>query len=226
MHRSADELLRTPDPAWPVLQGLLISAVPTVRVLNAVEADGRREIEALQVSARSFLGAAAYHLGAVLIDSGWLRVLGCGHAECAWSISSATRHMGWGAKPGPPEGLVVAVDVLGGVFAVNGGFLADAPPGHVVYFGPDTLRWEDTGSGHAAWLQAMLDASRRSAFYADMRWTEWEPEVAALPPNMGFSVYPPLYTRESRPIEATRRAAVPIQELVASAFDMARQLGQ
>lgn len=224
MTRAADELINTPDPAWPVLQQMLAGARPTVRVLGAAEADGRREIELLQVSARSLLGAAALYTGGLLIDSGWLRVLGCGHTECAWSITAATKHVGFGLKAGPPEGLVVAIDVLGGLFAINGGFLADAEAGYVTYFAPDTLQWESLGIGHSAWLESTLRVQQRSAFYADLRWSGWEQEVAALPPNMGLSVYPPLWSRESRPIEATRRAVVPIAELVTGVLDMARQV--
>lgn len=224
MLRSADELVNTPDPAWPLLQQMLADAGPTVRALGAAEADGRREIELLQVSARSMLGAAALHTGGLLIDSGWLRVLGCGHPECAWSITAATKHAGSGLKTGPPEGLVVAIDVLGGLFALNGGFLADAEAGHVTYFAPDTLQWESLGIGHSAWIDSMLRVQQRSAFYADLRWNGWEQEVATLPPNTGLSVYPPLWSRESRPIEATRRAVVPIAELVTGVLEMARQM--
>ena len=216
MLRSADELLNTSDPAWPVLQEMLSAAGGTMLVLDASEADGRREIESLQVTASSLLGAMASRVGGVLIDSGWLRMLGCGHWECAWGITTATRYIGFGANAGPPEGLVVALDALGGLFAINGGFLRETPPGHVAYFGPDTLLWDDTGAGYSAWLEAMLNPEHRTAFYADLRWNGWEPEVAALRPNTGLSCYPPLYTRESRPIELTRRAAVPIQDLVLS----------
>ena len=203
---------------------MIKAAGPQVRVLDAIEADGRREIESLQVTAKSPLGAMASHVGALLIDSGWLRVLGCGHRECALSITTATRHVGWGTNPGPPEGLLVAVDVLGGLFAINGGVLPDIPSGHVAYFGPDTLRWDDTGNGYSSWLEAILNADHRSAFYDDLRWKGWQPEVAALPPNTGMGMYPPLYTRESRPIETTRRASVALDDLVLAALDMARQL--
>lgn len=224
MPRTADELLNTDDPAWPLLQQLLREAGPAARVLDANPAAGRREIESLQVSARSLLGATAHHVGAILIDSGWLRLLGCGHSECPWSISAATRALGWGEAPAPPEAILVGVDVLAGLFAINGGVLHDVPPGNVAYFAPDSLQWEDTDLAHSAWLRAMLDTDTRSAFYANLRWNAWQSEVAALPPNTGLHIYPPLFTRESRPIESTRRTAVPLDELVAATLDIARRL--
>lgn len=226
MPRSADELINTSDPAWPALQQMIDGAGPAVRLLPADEKAGRREIESLQVTTKSLLGATAFHTGGLLVDSGWLRVLGCGHAECTWSITEATRHAGFWQDFAPPQGLIVAVDVLGGLFAINGGCVVDVPLGNVCYFGPDTLRWDDTSDGHSAWLAAMLDASHREKFYADLRWNGWEREVAALRPNMGFAVWPPLFTRESRPIEGTSRAAVPVAEVVALAFDFSRQMEQ
>jgi hypothetical protein len=225
MFRTADELLSAPDPAWPLLHNRILAAGPTTTLLAAAEPDGRREIHALQVSAKSFLGASAYHIGGLLLDSGWLRILGCGHPRSEWSITTATRRMGWGADAAkPPEGLLVAVDVLGGLFAINGGFLPHIPRGHIAYFGPDTLRWDDTGIGHSAWLESMLTPSRRAAFYADLRWPTWEQETAALPPNTALSLYPPPYTRESRPLESTKRKAAPLDELVALNLETARIL--
>ncbi|WP_240529838.1 DUF2625 family protein [Streptomyces mangrovisoli] len=51
----------------------------------------------------------------------------------------------------PDGGLVVAYDVLGGVFAVNNADpgAAGRPdgPGEMVYFAPDSLRWEALGAG-------------------------------------------------------------------------------
>lgn len=225
MLRTADELLSTPDPAWPLLHKMILAAGPTTTLLPAPELDGRREIHALQVSAKSFLGASAYHIAGLLLDSGWLRILGCGHPLCEWSISAATRRMGWGADAAsPPEGLLVAVDALAGLFAINGGFHPNIPRGHIAYFGPDTLRWDDTGAGHSAWLESMLTPTRRAAFYADLRWPTWEQETAALPANTAFSLYPPPYTRESRPLESTKRTAVPLDELITLNLQAVRKL--
>jgi hypothetical protein len=224
MLRSADELLETADPAWPLLLREIAAAGSSARLLPGGGVAGRRELEALQVTARSSLGACAYHMGGLLIDAGWLCVLGCGHEDGVWSITMATGHAQFGHREGSPEGLVVGVDVLGGLFAVNGGFLSAVPVGRVAYFGPDTLRWEDTGGGHGAWMESMLDAAFRSEFYRDLRWKGWEQEVAALRPGTGIAIYPPLYTRESRPLEATRRTVVPLGELVACSLDVGRQL--
>jgi len=164
---------------------------------------GRRQIEALQVTARSVLGALAFHTGGLLIDHAWVRVLGCGHPRCSLSIRSATALLGWAGDEGfPPPGVVVGVDVLGGVFAINGGGIAADGLHHVHYFAPDSLEWEDLGLGHAAWVMAMLDGEVRAKFYADVRWSGWEKECAALADNSGLSIAPPLFTEASGRLSA------------------------
>lgn len=49
----------------------------------------------------------------------------------------------------PDAGLVVAHDVLGGVFALNGptphAIGCPGEPGEVLYFAPDALAWEALG---------------------------------------------------------------------------------
>jgi hypothetical protein len=51
--------------------------------------DGRRTLEWLQVSTRSPLGAIALHTGGLLVDHGWLRVLG---GSFAWFREPRTIH--------------------------------------------------------------------------------------------------------------------------------------
>ena len=200
-------------------------AGPGTRLLEGEGPRGLAEIESLQVTAKSFLGACAFHIGGLLIDHGWLQILGCGHAACSWSISAATRHVGWGTKSGPPEALIIAVDVLGGLYAINGGAITDIEPGHVAYLAPDTLQWEHQAESHSEWLTFFLDPEHRAAIYQDQRWKGWEQEVQRLPPDTGIGIYPPLFTMESRPIESTTRAPIPLSQLVTATLDLARQMG-
>lgn len=219
--RSAEQLLAVADPAWPAIQQALVTAGGSAVVLPGGGAAGRASIEALQVTAQSALGAVAYHTGGILLDSGWLRVLGCGHPRCAWSIIAATHAVGWARDGAAPVGVVVGVDVLGGLYAINGGAISGVSPGGVGYLAPDTLEWLPLEMGHSAWLQATLDDDFREAFYAHVRWNGWREEVSALADNHGLSVYPPLWAMESRPIERTSRRAVPLVELVGLLIEQA-----
>jgi hypothetical protein len=177
---------------------------------------------ALQVTTRSPMGALALETGGVVID-GLLRVLGGAGPGMAGDLA---RWNGMGPDPLVPahdRALLVAHDALGGFFALDGGALGEGKGG-VFYFAPDALAWEDLAIGYSAWLGAMMGDALRT-FYAESLWNGWEREVGALTPDQGLSFAPPLWTKESRPIESTSRKAVPMVELWHLQQHLAQQLG-
>ncbi|MEU0909840.1 DUF2625 family protein [Streptomyces althioticus] len=118
----------------------------------------------------------------------------------------------------PGAGLVVAHDVLGGVFALNGGDprAAGRPgePGEIIYFAPDSLGWEGWGAGHSAWLSWMFSGGLRE-FYGSLRCDGWRSEVSVLTGRQGFPFFPPLWSAEARQdLSATSRRAVPMAQLL------------
>jgi hypothetical protein len=168
------------------------------------------------------MGALALETGGLVID-GLLRVLGGAGPGMAGDLA---RWNGMGEEPLLPardRALVIAHDALGGFFVLDGGGLGEGN-GMVFYFAPDALTWEDLGLGYSAWLVAMMSDSLRT-FYADSLWQGWEREVSTLTPDQGISFAPPLWTKESRPIERTSRRAVPILELWHLHQDVAGRLG-
>jgi hypothetical protein len=166
------------------------------------------------------MGALALETGGLVIDH-WLRVLGGGGPRMDGDLA---RWNGLGERPilpPRPGMLFVGHDVIGGFFALDGGALGEGK-GEVFYFAPDSLGWEGIDHGYSEWLDAMLGESIND-FYAENRWTGWEREAAATFPDRGLSIYPPLWTEESRPIEKTSRKAVPMEELWRLQQDYQRQ---
>ncbi|MBW8699152.1 hypothetical protein MBT84_06085 [Streptomyces sp. MBT84] len=229
--REVHELINVDDPAWPpLLEELSGTGVP-VEVLSGDGEVGRAGLWQLQISARSNLGGIVLNCGGLLVDSGWLRIFGSPRGNDAEGLPSlaevnampSTFDPAW--RPGP--GLVVAHDVLGGVFVLNGGSprAADRPgePGEVVYFAPDTLGWTALGAGHSAWLSWIL-AGGLEEFYRDLRWDGWRSEVSALTGRQGLSFFPPLWSAEARQdLLATSRRAVPMTELLGLSRDSCLQ---
>ena len=218
--RTLADLTRTDDPAWPMIEAWVAASPRDVRVLPvAAEAKGDCLLR-LQVTTRSPLGALAWETGGMLVDHGWLRILG-GGSEHLPDIASASRVDG-----APPPFLVVAHDVLGGVFAVNGGGLA-TPPGTVAYFPPDTLTWESTGLGHGDFVHWALTGDT-DAFFAPLRWPGWQSEVSAARPDQAIAVYPFLFlatAQGSSDIASASRRVVPWAELADLHQQLSRQLG-
>ncbi|GGF38108.1 hypothetical protein GCM10011519_09620 [Marmoricola endophyticus] len=193
------------DAAWPVVESWLAGATVHVERLPVDPTVGAEQLERLGVTERSVLGALALHTGGLVVDHGWLRILGAGHE----SLPGIAEQLD--DRRVPPAYLVVAHDVLGGRFAIDGGGLG-AAVGEVCYFGPDVLSWETTGLGHAAFVSWCL-GSRLADFYQDLRWDGWEDEVRAVPLDHGLSLVPPPFTREGRDVAAVSRRPVPIDEL-------------
>jgi hypothetical protein len=214
----------TSDSAWGQFSAWIDAASGRVRVLPPDEARAQTVARALGVSERSSLWAMATNAGGLLIDDGWIRVLGGGtpgqRAELAdWNgLSSAPTFVKH------PALFVVGFDVLGGLFALDGGALGPGG-GDVCYFAPDSLAWEPLGVGYTAWLEWLLvDARPLDSFAASLRWSTWRDDVRGLPLDTALSAWPFPWTKEGQAVEAVSRAAVPAAEVVALAFESARAL--
>ncbi|UOD28862.1 DUF2625 family protein [Massilia violaceinigra] len=199
--RHLSELLDTADPAFPLIQQWASAADLPVELLPP-SADRAEVLLALQVTTRSAMGALAYESGGILVDGGWLRILGSGHPRLERSITA------WNA--GKSDGfLLVADDVLGGFFAVNGGGLGDGQ-GMVYYLAPDTLVWESLEVGFTDFVEWAL-TSRIRAFYGREIMEKYAPEVDAMSGEQCFGFFPFLWTREGSH-ESSARRAVPVEE--------------
>ncbi len=218
--RELSDLL-SDDPAWRIVCDWTATSGRTVVVLPATEPNRSETLVGLQVTTRSPMGAVAYETGGLLIDHGWLRVLGSGGGRLGRSILSWNRRSTWTDPSVPPPVLMVADDVLGGVFAINGGAL-EGELGHAHYFAPDSLNWESLGNGYSDFLHWALTGDIES-FYETERWPGWESEVEELSSDQGLSVYPFHFT-EGPPIAERSRRAIPMTELFDLQLDIKGQL--
>jgi hypothetical protein len=217
--RSGDELASVADPAWPALRDAFDTAEVDVVVLPLDERAGRAQLEALQVSAASTLGAMALHCGGLIGDHGWFRLLG-GGCDRLLDLASANDLPAFPASP--PGSMLVGWDALGGRFAIDGGAL-DVKPGEVCYFGPDTLTWDGLGGGYTAFVHTLLAGGLAEAT-GNLRWPGWQAEVEHLAGDQGISLYPPAFSVEGRDLASASRRAVPITELFTFYDDVAAQL--
>ena len=144
----------------------------------------------------------------MLIDGGWIRVLGAGNVRLARTIA------GWNGLPCDPGdaylpgAMFVADDVLGGMYAIDVGALAAAAQGNVCYFAPGTLSWRDTGLPYGDWLRhAIVDPDE-----AFSRWDGWETDVGSLPGTHAFLLEPAPW-KPGPPFTDRSRRAVTMREL-------------
>ncbi|MFB7611831.1 DUF2625 domain-containing protein [Streptomyces gardneri] len=220
--RELSELIEVEDPAWPVLGEELRGAAVPVDVLDADPGRGAAALVQTQVTVRSFLGAFLLRTGGAFVDDGWLRVYGSPAADNSRRLPSLARVNNYPPVTvpdwRPQSGLIVAHDILGGAFVVQGGPAEQVglpgQPGEVIYFAPDSLRWEALGSGYGAWLSWML-AGGTEEFYENLRWPGWRDEVRDLDADRGLTLYPPLWSAEAhQDLGATSRRVVAMAELL------------
>ena len=219
--RSAEDLARVDEPAWPAIKSLVEQSSSRARILPVDRATGEASLHRLQVTAASTLGALALNCGGLLVDGGWVRILGGGYDGLP-SIATANGLNKPTATKAPWPYLTVAFDVLGGRFAIDGGGLG-VSPGKVCYWAPDSLEWEGTDLGHGAFVQAFITGVT-TKFYEDFRWPGWTDDVATLGLDQGLSLWPPPFSTEGRDLATVSRRPVPLSELHSFYEDAARQL--
>ena len=191
-NRSLGELLAVSKPAWPAIEGALRQASNLVEILPGDASKGESAVLRLQLFADTALGAVVLNTGGLLVDGGWLRVLGSGSGRLPATV------LNWNGLEHPPRfagltgAIIVAFDVLGGIFAVNAGALP-GDPGSVAYLSPDVLDWHELASSYSGFL-AWVAEGDLSGFYNTMRWDDWEEDVEPLSGDQGLHRNPPPWT--------------------------------
>lgn len=201
---------------WRWVQERIAAARWRVEVVPAPAGRGRERLDRLQLGDRSPLAGLVLNAAGLVVDGGWLRVLGCGGGTFADDVATWNGLDGEAPEPRLSGALLVGHDAVGGFFAW-------AAAGGVSYLAPDTLEWEDVADGYSAWLDLMLTGDL-ATFARDLRWPGWEEEVAALAPDQALSFYPPPFTEEGRPLERASRRPVPVREMWAVQHEFRRGL--
>ncbi len=216
--RTLSELIDEEESAWPLVQQWIAEASVDVEVLPLIDTIySNAALVATQVTTRSPMGAIAFNSAGIFIDSGWFRILGAGqHPRFRRSLPS------W--NQGRSDGFyLVADDVVGGYFAINGGALGD-DPGKVYYYPPDSLAWEQCGLSYSDFVVWAM-SGKLEEFYETFRWQDWETDISQLTGDQVVSVYP-LVWAEGPSIANRDRKAVDASEYYSMQADIQRQLSR
>ncbi|MGI4744210.1 MAG: DUF2625 domain-containing protein [Janthinobacterium lividum] len=214
--RALTELINKQEPGWELVKDWIKHAKNKVQVLPKTQARADSALVAAQVTTRSPMGAIIHETGGILVDGGWLRILGSGCPALDRDL------MSWNQEKSQ-DFLLIADDVMGGFYALNGGAFGPESVGKIFYFAPDNLRWEATTKTYSEFLLFCFSGDLAS-YYKNLRWKGWEQEVKALTGNQGIMCFPFLFTKEGKNIAKNSRKAVPIAELWSITQDFQRQL--
>lgn len=207
--KTIDELINTDEPAIDLINEWISESSLNVEILSPSK-DRARILESLQITTRSPLGAIAYDTGGILIDNGWIRFLGSGNAKLKRNIADWNNDRSSGY-------LLVADDIVGGFFAINGGALG-ADTGMMYYWSPDFVEWEPLEIGFTDFFGWTL-SEKINEFYIDFGKEKLSQEYNEFDSDRCLSFYPFLWTEEGS-VETSSVKAVPVEE----AFGMKNEI--
>jgi hypothetical protein len=221
--RSIEELIIKTDDGWKFVRGLVKSAKNKVEILPVDSLNAKDALYKTQVTTRSPMGAIVYETGGILIDDGWIRILGSGSKKLNrslpyWNKGKSFKEFGDGSSF-----FLVADDVIGGFFILNNGaFGKDL--GKIYYFSPSSLEYEALDISYTDFLSFCFKGNLNN-FYKAERWKNWRKEVSILSGESVFNFLPTLWTKEGKYIDKISRKSIPIEEQYHLNIDFREQLG-
>ena len=180
------------------------SSTKTIKILPSNNSVKKRIREKYEINPESLLGMILENTGGLIIDH-WIRLYGAGEMDFV------SRNALF-----PFDNLVVAEDILGGLFV----YLNN---GNIGYFAPDCLEFEDMEIHFNQFLYWCLHGDT-DTYYMDYRWKTWQEDISNLNCNEGVAFYPFLWTQEW--IEKRSRRIVPINEIIGLEFDFLKQISE
>lgn len=221
--KKAEELINKTDPAWTLVQDWIKSAKNKVEILPADPLSAKESLYKTQVTTSSPMGAIVFMTGGLLIDDGWIRILGSGNAKFNRSLPDWNKGKSFKEFGETPSFLIIADDAIGGFYILNGGGLGK-DLGKIYYFAPDSLEYEPLDITYSEFLQFCF-YNDLDKFYEGNRWNEWRQEVSKIKGDEVFNFYPFLWTAEGNDINKNLRKIIPVDEQYALNLDLRKQLG-
>lgn len=222
--KTLNELVNLEEPGLELVRELLNTATNKYEILPKNKERAENELFNAQVTTRSPMGAIIYETGGILVDDGWLRILGSGSKKLDRGLSEWNKGKTFENYGEQPTYYLIADDIIGGYFALNGGGLG-SEIGKVYYLPQDTLEWECLDLGYSDFLYWAFKGDLNK-FYELFRWKDWETEITKATGNEVFSFYPFLYTKEGKNIELVARKLVSIEENYRFTLDLQKQLDE
>jgi hypothetical protein len=208
--KKLEELINEKESGWELVKEWLNNSTNHYEVLPRDKTSAEKELIYAQVSTRSPMGAIIYETGGVLIDNGWIRILGSGsnpklnRGLMEWNKGKSIENYG-----DQQTFLLVADDVIGGYFALNAGGVGDEI-GNIYYLPQDTLIWESLGCGYSDFLNWTFSGNIQK-FYELFKWKNWRADLETINGNQTFSFFPFLWTKYDD-FEQVTRKVVPTEE--------------
>ena len=177
---------------WQQINNMFINSNRQLKFNTEGLQEGIKSLNILQITSKSTLGSIILNTSEIVIDN-WIRILGHG-TNINRSILSYNLIEKDGIARRIDKMLIVADDVVGGIFALNAGRFPERI-GEVWYFAPDTLEWEALEVEYSEFITWILKGDI-NGFYTTMRWSTWKEECKNIKFNEAVLIYPFLWSNE------------------------------
>jgi len=221
--KKAEELINKTDSGWPIVEGWIKTAKNKVEILPVDQTKAKEALYRTQVTTSSPMGAIVFMTGGLLIDDGWIRILGSGNSKFNRTLPDWNKGKSFNEFGETPSFLLIADDAIGGFYLLNGGGLG-SDVGKIYYFSPDNLEYEQLDVTYSEFLEFCFN-NNLDKFYEGNRWDGWREEVSKLKGDEVFNFYPFLWTAEGSDINKSVRKIIPVQEQYSLNLDLRKQLG-
>lgn len=193
---------------WENILSMIRESKKEISIWGSHSEEANGYLKKLSISPNSTFGNVIMNSGGIVVDN-WIRIMGngSGHSESIIDFNQVDSS----GNPCKIENfLMVANDIVGGVFAINLGYFEE-DFGLIWYFAPDTLDWESLSVKYSDFL-AWCVMGNTDEFYSNFRWSDWKKFVVNIQFNNGVLVYPYLWSKEVNINTATKNI-VPFDEL-------------
>ena len=193
---------------WQEIKNMFIKSNRKIDLNLDESKDGKKSLEILKITSESPLGSIILNTSGIVIDN-WIRIFG--HDTNTSKGVIGYNEIGEnGVATKITKMLIVADDVVGGIFALNAGRFSEGI-GEVWYFAPDTLAWESLGMQYSEFI-AWIAQGNINEFYSTMRWSTWKEECKDIKFNESILIYPFLWSNEIQ-LEKADKKIVSSEEL-------------
>ena len=221
--RSIDQLINRTDPGWTVVKQWIDSATNKVEVLPVDTTKAKDALYKTQVTSRSIMGAIVFSTGGILVDNGWIRILGSGSSKIQRTLADWNKGKAFKEFGDRPAYFLVADDAAGGYFAINyGSFGKDLDS--MYYLSPDNLQWEALQMNYEDFIWFCFTGDLKK-FYSGIRWTSWQKDIQTLNADEVFHILPPLWSKEGKDVDKSVRKPVPAEEQFLYNLSLRQKMG-
>lgn len=221
--KPVEDLLDLNDSGWKLVKEWIGTAKNKVEVLPADPKKAKDALYNTQVTTNSPMGAIVYRTGGIIVDNGWIRILGSGSKKLNRSLPDWNKGKSFKEFGEAAPFLLIADDALGGFYLLNGGALG-TDLGNVYYLAPDNLEYEPLDITYSQFLEFCFNNDLDN-FYSGSRWENWKKEVASLQGDQVFNFFPFLWSEEGNDINKVQRKIIPVEEQYSLNLELRKQLG-